>query len=82
MAALQRDREAVEAATEAQAEAYRSAVDALHTGHAAERRRLAADVEAERERAEVNFKECLAQRQHAAQLRERLQRREAGAAPP
>ena len=44
----------------------------LKTGHSAECRRLQSALEAERERAESQFHECLAQKQLASQLRERL----------
>ena len=53
-------------------QAYSRAIVSLKTGHSAECRRLQAALEAERERAEAQFHECLAQKQLATQLRERL----------
>ena len=84
-AVKQEQREAEERMAEEQ-EAYTRALHALSAGQEAERRRLMADVEAERERVEALFSECLAQRQLASQLRERLSPAaapvEAAAAPP
>ena len=53
-------------------QAYSRAIVSLKTGHSAECRRLQSALEAERERAESQFHECLAQKQLASQLRERL----------